>query len=54
MTYENLHEHILTGMTYYQETCSIEKGYEYLSYVKADRVEKLMYYKVFKCDQYDK
>jgi hypothetical protein len=29
-------------MTYYEETYSIEKGYEYLSYVKADKVEKLM------------
>lgn len=40
--YENLFENIIPGMTYYKETYSIEKGYEYLSYVKAGKVEKLM------------
>jgi hypothetical protein len=40
--YENLFENILPKMSYYQETYSIEKGYEYLSYVRANQVEKLM------------
>jgi hypothetical protein len=40
--YENLFENILPKMTYYQETYSIEKGYEYLSFVKANQVDKLM------------
>jgi hypothetical protein len=40
--YGNLFENILPKMTYYQETYSIEKGYEYLSFIKANQVAKLM------------
>jgi len=40
--YKNLFDKILPKMTYYQETYSIEKGYEYLSYIKANQVERLM------------
>jgi len=40
--YQNLFENILPKMTYYQETYSIEKGYEYLSYIKANQVDRLM------------
>ena len=40
--YKNLFENILPQMTYYQETYSIEKGYEYLSFIKANQVDKLM------------
>jgi len=40
--YKNLFENILPKMTYYQETYSIEKGFEYLSFIKANQVDKLM------------
>ncbi len=40
--YKNLFENILPKMSYYQETYSIEKGYEYLSFAKANQVDKVM------------